>query len=93
MREENFRRKQREMRCFILSILGSLVGAYMRRSLSDPKIYQEKKNELNANKLSFGAALNQEWKNIGVVVLLDFLTAIGFFTLVIFLPAFFKSFL
>ncbi|MBX9702717.1 MAG: MFS transporter [Silvanigrellaceae bacterium] len=75
---------------FILSIFGSFLGIFMQRNLEEPSHYTNQKviknNEASGNFLFF-------CKKICVVMLLDFLNAIGFFLLVIFLPIFYKIYL
>lgn len=76
---------------FLLSIVGSWVGTYIRRNLVDPSVYLEQKSKLK--RMNIRSLIKQEIKGIGLVMWLDFLTAIGFFMIAIFLPLFFKNFL
>lgn len=76
---------------FLLSIVGSWIGGYIRRHLVDPKIYLEQKSKLK--RMDLKQLFRQEVRGIGVVICLDFLTAVGFFMLAIFMPLFFKNFL
>jgi MHS family proline/betaine transporter-like MFS transporter len=78
---------------FIISVLGSFVGTYMRRNLVDPEIYQEAKAKQKAKKMDLTTLFREESSRIGLVLLVDFMTAIGFFLIIIFVPVFFKTFL
>lgn len=76
---------------FLLSIIGSWIGGYIRRNLVDPKIYLEQKSKLK--RMDVKQLFKEEMRGIAVVICLDFLTAVGFFMLAIFMPIFFKNFL
>jgi MHS family proline/betaine transporter-like MFS transporter len=78
---------------FVISILGSFIGAYMRRNLVDPEIYREAKAKQKAKKMDLATLFKDESRNIGLVVLVDFMNAIGFFLIIIFVPVFFKTYL
>jgi MFS transporter, MHS family, proline/betaine transporter len=75
---------------FIISIVGSVVGGYIRRALSDPKVFKEKhkKSPLPLKEL-FAAHKNK----IAQIFFLDFLTAIGFFIIVVFIASYYKKYL
>lgn len=76
---------------FLLSILGSVIGAYIRRNLVDPQVYLDQKSKLKH--MSMRELFREEVKGINLVVCLDFLTAVGFFMITIFMPLFLKNFL
>lgn len=76
---------------FLLSIVGSIIGGYIRRNLVDPKVYLEQKKTLK--RMNMRQLFREEVRGIGIVICLDFLTAVGFFMLAIFMPLFFKNFL
>lgn len=81
---------------FIICILGGLVGGYIRQHLTDPNVFVALKNiKENANLpiSPIKSLLTTHKAQVGLIVLIDFLTAIGFYTLVIFLPSYFTSYL
>ncbi len=78
---------------FILSILGSLVAGYIRRYLADPAIYLEVKANTAKESIPIKELLMNHKSNISLIILLDFLTAIGFFMVAIFLVSYFRSYL
>ncbi len=78
---------------FILSICGSLVGGYIRRSLSDPRVYLEAKAHRKKHAVPLKELFQSHKSKMGTVILLDFLTAVGFFTIVIFLATYFRTYL
>ncbi|MCX7338007.1 MAG: MFS transporter [Alphaproteobacteria bacterium] len=78
---------------FILSIFGSLIGTYMRKNLSDPVAYIDAKRKRKAQSTPLKDLILCHKSKLLLVVLVDFLTAVGFFMLVIFLTTYFKTFL
>ncbi len=72
---------------FVLSIFGSLVGTYIRRSLSDPERFVKKKK----HGLPIKMLMSQHLGKMSLVFFIDIVTAIGFFTLVTFLPSFMQD--
>jgi MHS family proline/betaine transporter-like MFS transporter len=78
---------------FIISVFGSLVGTYMRRNLVDPEVFRQAKAKQKESKMDLKVLFSTEYKRISVVMLLDFMNAVGFFLVIIFMPVFFKTFL
>jgi MHS family proline/betaine transporter-like MFS transporter len=78
---------------FILSIAGSLVAGYIRRYLSDPAIYLEVKANAAKETVPIKELFSQHKSKISLIILLDFLTAIGFFMVAIFLVSYFRTYL
>lgn len=78
---------------FIISILGSMVGIYIRMHLSDPQIYLDVKQRKTKEFIPVKDLLNSHKIKIGLVILLDFLTAVGFFIVAIFLATYFSTYL
>ncbi len=76
---------------FILSVLGTVVGAYMRSRLFDPKIYLEVKERTSTESTPLKQLFSLHKSKIAVIILLDFLTAIGFFIIAIFLASYFRT--
>lgn len=76
---------------FILSVLGSVVAAYMRNRLVDPEIYLEVKERSGSESMPLKQLLQHYKSNIGLIILLDFLTAVGFFIVAIFLVTYFRA--
>lgn len=75
---------------FMLSIMGSVVGGYMRNKLTDPSIYQDVKDRRTNESVPLKELFANHKSKIGVIILLDFLTAIGFFIVAIFMVNYFK---
>lgn len=75
---------------FFLSLLGSAVAAYMRSRLVDPKIYLDVKERSGSERAPLKQLFSKHKSKIGVIILLDFLTAIGFFIIAIYLATYFK---
>jgi len=78
---------------FMLSIVGSVVGGYMRTKLTDPGIYLEVKERRTEESVPLKDLFSNHKSKIGVIILLDFLTAIGFFIVAIFMASYFKTYL
>lgn len=78
---------------FIISILGSAVGGYMRRHLTDPSIYLAVKANKKKGTVPLRDLFTHHKSKMGTIILLDFLTAIGFFIVSIFLATFFRTYL
>jgi MHS family proline/betaine transporter-like MFS transporter len=75
---------------FLLSILGSLVGSYMRTSLTDPTEYLAEKSKRKAHSTPLKDLFQHYKAKVMLVIGIDFLTAVGFFLIVIFLPTYFS---
>ncbi|MEY3182303.1 MAG: hypothetical protein RLZ35_288 [Pseudomonadota bacterium] len=78
---------------FLLSILGSFVGSYMRNSLTDPSEYLAEKSKRKAHSTPLKDLVQHYKKKVLLVIGIDFLTAVGFFLIVIFLPTYFSRYL
>lgn len=78
---------------FLISILGSVVGGYMRRRLTDPTVYLAVKARKTTETVPLKALFAEHKSKMAVIILLDFLTAIGFFIVAIFLATYFRSYL
>lgn len=78
---------------FLVSVAGSMVGGYMRSRLNDPSVYLEVKQRRSGECTPLKDLFQQHKSKIGLIILLDFLTAIGFFTVAIFLANYFKTYL
>lgn len=78
---------------FILSILGSLVAGYIRRYLADPHIFLEVKANTVKETVPIKELFSKHKSKIALIILLDFLTAIGFFIVAIFLASYFRTYL
>lgn len=76
---------------FILTLLGTIVGAYIRKNVGEPKAYLEHKSEKKAHAFPLKELFTDHWRAVLSVILIDFITAIGFFLLVIFLPTYLQS--
>ncbi|MGD0465283.1 MAG: MFS transporter [Gammaproteobacteria bacterium] len=79
---------------FILSMFGCAIGIYVRRHLKDSKeSFLHNKQQSSPSFIPIKELFNKYLDKILIVISLDALTAIGFFTLVIFLPSYFKEYL
>ena len=80
---------------FILSLLGCIVGIYVRRHLHDDKkeILINKEKKCPSSFVPMKELFNKYLDKMLVIFALDSLTGIGFFTLVIFLPSYFREYL
>jgi MHS family proline/betaine transporter-like MFS transporter len=76
---------------FMLSVLGSVVGVYMRSRLIDPELFLRVKERGGSECLPLRQLLRHYKSNIGCIMLLDFLNTIGFFIVAIFLVTYFKT--
>jgi MHS family proline/betaine transporter-like MFS transporter len=80
---------------FLLSMVGCAIGIYVRRHLQDDR----QQSIINAQKQSppsfvpIKELFNKYLDKILIVFSLDALTGIGFFTLVIFLPSYFREYI
>jgi MFS transporter, MHS family, proline/betaine transporter len=79
---------------FILSMFGCGIGVYVRRHLNDIKeSVLHNKQKAAPSLLPIKELFNKYLDQILIIIALDSLTAIGFFTLVIFIPSYFKEYL
>jgi len=77
---------------FLLSILGSFVGGYMRRRLNDPGVYLDMKARGNhGGSVPLKSLIVSHKSKIALIIFLDFLTAVGFFIVAIFLATYFRT--
>lgn len=76
---------------FIISILGSMVGLYIRMKLSDPKVYLNVKRRKETESAPLKELFLHHKKQIGTIFLVDALTAVGFFIIAIFLATYHKA--
>ncbi|GIL59814.1 hypothetical protein Vafri_14542 [Volvox africanus] len=75
---------------FLLSIVGSGVGVYIRRHLRDPVAEEDDLHHHGGS--SRRGPLRRVASGILEVVLLDFMNALGFYLVVIFLPLYMQNF-
>lgn len=79
---------------FIISIFGCIIGIYVRKHLHDSKeSFLHNKQKSLPSLVPIQELFNKYLNKIMVVISLDALTATGFFTLVIFMPSYFKEYL
>jgi len=76
---------------FIFTLFGTIVGAYIRKNVGEPTEYIAHKAERKNHAFPLKELFTDHIKSVVCVVLIDFITAIGFFLLVIFLPTYLKS--
>jgi MHS family proline/betaine transporter-like MFS transporter len=68
---------------FLLSVGGSVVGAYMRKSLDDTREFNAHKTEQARPHFYIKDLFSKHWKTIVRVVFIDFSIAVGFFLICI----------
>ncbi|MDJ1305038.1 MAG: hypothetical protein MRQ09_02220 [Candidatus Midichloria sp.] len=71
----------------MLSAIGGIIGSYIRRNVMDLKLYTKGRNKLV--KLSVSNLFYQYRIKMLHVIFIDFLTAVGFFMVVIFIASYF----
>ncbi len=76
---------------FILTLAGTIIGSYIRKNVAEPKSYMDHKSERTAHSFPLQELFTKHSRAIVSVILIDFITAIGFFLLVIFLPTYLQS--
>lgn len=76
---------------FIVSIFGSIIGARLRQKLIDPESFSQAKRERKSKTAPLKELVANHMPKILLVILIDFLTAIGFFLIVIFFSVFFQT--
>lgn len=76
---------------FVLTLAGTIVGTYIRKNVAEPKDYLDHKAERNTHAFPLKELFKEHGRSVLSVVLIDFITAIGFFLLVIFLPTYLQS--
>lgn len=77
---------------FGLSIVGGLVGSYMRRMLSDPQKFQEIKAEQKSHAFPFKALVRDHKRELMTIFLIDLTVAVGFYIIVTFIVSYLERF-
>ncbi|MFI4956503.1 MAG: MFS transporter [Gammaproteobacteria bacterium] len=75
---------------FLLSCVGGLIGAYMRRSLAETPQYMAIKQSAHVSS-PIKALFTEHLDKVGLVIFMDFTLAIGFFTVVSFMPGYLQQ--
>lgn len=70
---------------FVLSIGGGIVGSYMRRTLTDPEKFTEMKEKNRHHSIPLVEVFREHFSKVLLVLLVDLMVAIGFFTVVSFI--------
>jgi MHS family proline/betaine transporter-like MFS transporter len=76
---------------FILTLVGTVVGTYIRKNIAEPKAYLDHKTKKKSHSFPLKELFTDHFRSVISVILIDFITAIGFFLLVIFLPTYLQS--
>jgi len=76
---------------FLISVIGSLVGGYIRRRLADPQVYLEAKNKRKNLSAPLKDLLKSFKSKMVLIIFVDVLTAVGFFIVAIFLATYFRT--
>ncbi|BDB96202.1 MFS transporter [Candidatus Hydrogenosomobacter endosymbioticus] len=78
---------------FVISIFGSMVGAYMRTYLDDPKAFSDsRKNESEKKEFLFKELFRDHWKSVITIILIDFTISVGFFLITVFVMSYLQTF-
>lgn len=77
---------------FFLSLIGGVVGAYMRRNLTDPEKFEEVKKARRSHSIPFVDLITHHLKPLILVILIDFTVAIGFYLVVTFIVSYLEAF-
>lgn len=77
---------------FFLSLIGGVVGAYMRRTLADPEKFEEVKKARRSHSIPFVELITHHLKPLSLVILIDFTVAIGFYLVVTFIVSYLEAF-
>lgn len=77
---------------FFLSLAGGIVGAYMRRTLTDPEKFEEVKKARRSHSTPFGELMTHHLRPFTLVILIDFTVAIGFYLVVTFIVSYLEAF-
>lgn len=76
---------------FILTLFGTVVGTYIRKNIAEPKAYLDHKKQKKSHSFPLKELFTDHFRSVLSVILIDFITAIGFFLLVIFSPTYLQS--
>ncbi|MDR0677189.1 MAG: MFS transporter [Holosporaceae bacterium] len=76
---------------FIISVLGTFIGHYVKHKLEDPKEFTQQKKKSNDNLLK--NLCTNHWKGLVLVTITDMLTACGYFLIAIFFTTYFETIL
>lgn len=80
---------------FVISIIGGAVGFYIRKRLSDPKLFIEVKTVKEQAHIAITpikTILSKHKFSLLMIILLDFIIAIGFYIITIYLPSYFTTY-
>lgn len=69
---------------FLISILGGLVGVYMRRTLTEPASFVKAKQDSKSSAIPIVEVFQKHLSKVFLILAIDLLVAIGFFTVVSF---------
>jgi MHS family proline/betaine transporter-like MFS transporter len=78
---------------FIISVIGSVLGIYIRQHLSDPGVYLQVKARKKQESIPLKILFQSHKRKILLIMFLDFLTAVGFFIIAIFLATYLRTYL
>jgi len=76
---------------FLISAVGGAVGSYIRKTVSEPKCYIKNRDKENRTNLTIRELIYKYKAKILHIILIDFLTAVGFFMIVIFIASYFQK--
>jgi MHS family proline/betaine transporter-like MFS transporter len=69
---------------FLISVLGSFVGAYMRKKLDDTEDFKKSVSTPQDNKVLWSSLFEKYWSSLKSVFYIDALVAVGFFIICLF---------
>ncbi|MEB3702333.1 MFS transporter [Candidatus Bealeia paramacronuclearis] len=78
---------------FLLSVLGGLVGSYMRNAVDEPEQFKAAKKQHKTEATPLKQVFQHHLKGIGLVMMIDLTVAIGFYIIVTFIPNYMSALL
>jgi MHS family proline/betaine transporter-like MFS transporter len=78
---------------FLMSVFGAVIGAVMRRTLHDPKIYAEQQEKKTLHAMPVKELLAHNYKPLLHAISIELVLAVGFYIITIFLITYMKDFL
>ncbi|MDR1031561.1 MAG: MFS transporter [Holosporales bacterium] len=78
---------------FGISFIGTFIAKYVQKRLSDPKEFLDAKKQKAEKEPLLRSLFSRHWRALILVVVIDILTACGYFLLSVFIPTYFDKML
>lgn len=78
---------------FLISVLGSFVGAYMRKKLDDPEDFKKEASKPQATKVLWSTLFQNYKPSLNNVFYIDSIIAVGFFIICLFVVNYLQNFI